>query len=209
MGLNLKLRCVFAVLALAAAMQGCRLTTSDIELVKKGVMELDKTLTVGEAFDGWAQCSQKKWEAFETANGRKVVEFSCAALGVPELVTRGVVAGDYGTPSNPGMPNYLNLAEAVYVFQWGINKDDTFILLYGGSTWRWKDGTVSEQAEDDSVLLVRAVYNNESALAASVDSFTNQVLAAIPSAYTGFYKGRQSREDFERAALKKRYNKAK
>lgn len=39
-----------------------------------GVLELDKSLTVGEAFDNYKYFFNVKWEAFTTENEHKVVQ---------------------------------------------------------------------------------------------------------------------------------------
>ena len=40
-------------------------------------MKLDKTLTVGEAFDNYKYCKDVKWESGKTDNGREFVQVTC------------------------------------------------------------------------------------------------------------------------------------
>jgi len=69
-----KLLFLVAAIVLLFGLNGC---ANDIDNVKDGVMDFDKTLTVGEAFDNWKACNKSQWNSFETDNGIKVVEFKC------------------------------------------------------------------------------------------------------------------------------------
>lgn len=40
-------------------------------------MRFDKSITVGQAFDNWENCKDKKWIEFETNNKKQIVEFTC------------------------------------------------------------------------------------------------------------------------------------
>lgn len=48
-----------------------------VEMVKNGVLNFDKSLTVGEAFDNYKYCKNVKWESFTTDNGREIVQVTC------------------------------------------------------------------------------------------------------------------------------------
>jgi hypothetical protein len=60
--------CIFLLLFGACS------NSDEINLVKNGILELDKSLTVGEAFENYKYFSDVKWEAFKTDNGRRVVQ---------------------------------------------------------------------------------------------------------------------------------------
>jgi len=49
----------------------------NIDLVKDSIMRFDKSITVGQAFDNWEKCKDKKWTEFETNNKKQIVEFTC------------------------------------------------------------------------------------------------------------------------------------
>lgn len=63
-------RVVFLLLVILGACSN----SSDIDLVKNGVLDLDKSLTVGEAFENYKYFTEVSWEAFKTENGRRVVQ---------------------------------------------------------------------------------------------------------------------------------------
>ena len=48
-----------------------------ISEVKDGVLNFDKSVTVGDAFDKYNYCKNVKWESFTTDNGRDVVQVTC------------------------------------------------------------------------------------------------------------------------------------
>ncbi|MDP8171163.1 lipoprotein [Pasteurella skyensis] len=50
---------------------------NDIDTVKNGILELNKTLTVGEAIDNYKGCKSVKWESFKADNGTKIVQATC------------------------------------------------------------------------------------------------------------------------------------
>ena len=79
---------------------GCDPTTQ----VKNGIVELDKSMTVGQALDGYQYFSSTNWSSFETSQGQTIVECS-------------------GNIKNSSMR---------LVIQFQINKDDTFELAYAG-----------------------------------------------------------------------------
>lgn len=63
-------------LTIAFVLSAC--SDSNIEAVKKGVLEFDKTLTVGEAIDNYKYCDEKpSWKSFVSENGRDMVQASC------------------------------------------------------------------------------------------------------------------------------------
>lgn len=140
----------------AMFIQGCS-SPSDIDLVRNGIMEFNKTLTVGEAFGGWSQCKEKLWSERKVDNGQRVVRFTCDARNVSE--TSEILKELYASDSaSPGMDKALSLESVRTIFEWTINKDETFQLSKGVSTWEWKDGTKRETESADMVL---SVYENK------------------------------------------------
>ena len=49
-------------------------SSADIEFVRNGILDFDKSTTVGEAFENYDYFNSVRWNAFETDNGRDVVE---------------------------------------------------------------------------------------------------------------------------------------
>lgn len=69
---NVALYVLISVL-IAISLTGC--SGGDIQLVKKGSLQSDSTVTVGDALDNYKHFESTKWESFKSPDGRKVVEF--------------------------------------------------------------------------------------------------------------------------------------
>ena len=70
------------ILATFVIFAGC--TDNPIKCVKTGLMEFNKTTTVGEALDSWSSCGEKEWKSYKSPNGVTVVEFTCVHKGAKE-----------------------------------------------------------------------------------------------------------------------------
>ena len=78
-----------------------------VSQVKEGVLQLDKSVTVGDALDGYQYFSSTEWTSGESSQGKSFVECS-------------------GDIKNSSMR---------LIIQFQINKDDTFEFSYAG-LWR-------------------------------------------------------------------------
>ena len=112
------------------------LVKNDVELVKNGVLDYDKSITVGEAFDNWKVCKENiVWKAFQTDNKRRIVQFSCDKKD--------------------------NTGTRLIVFQFIINKDDTFDLSYIGEEYIDTDGIkTTANSSEPSESSLKYVYDN-------------------------------------------------
>ena len=123
---NLKSMTSGILLIVVILFSGCseeKANSSNIEKVKKGVMNFDKSITIGQAFDNWNSCKNKKWNEFRTDNQKQIVEFTCKI-------------------------NNLNCK-----IQWAINLDDTTKIIYAKLLKTKKDGTVLEKIVTTNRLL--------------------------------------------------------
>lgn len=115
------------------AIAGCG---SDTDKVKNGILEFNKTITVGQALDNWKSCESKSWEEFSAENGVKIVQFTCnhkikeyiekVKVSVPEEINNGAI--------------YLDIASYIEKFQFTINNDDTFQIHNVSAETQWSDG---------------------------------------------------------------------
>jgi len=66
-------RFVFGILTtmLMLGLSGC---SDNTDLVKDGIMNFNKTITVGNTFDNWKDCENSEWSSFETDNKTPVVQ---------------------------------------------------------------------------------------------------------------------------------------
>ena len=112
------------------------LVKNDVALVKNGVLDYDKSITVGEAFDNWKVCKDNiEWKAFQTDNKRRIVQFSCDKKD--------------------------NTGSRLIVFQFKINKDDTFDLSYIGEEFIDTDGIKTTANSSDTIRSsLKYVYDN-------------------------------------------------
>jgi len=110
---------------------------NNINLVKNGILEYDKSLTVGEAFDNWKACQNNtSWTSFQTDNKRKIVQFTCDA--------------------------YVDHLDKHFIFQFTINKDQTFILSYIGEEYIDTDGILSTSSSSKSFnSVIEDIYENK------------------------------------------------
>lgn len=127
--------------------------SNDIEQVKDTVMDMDKSLTVGEAFDNWHDCASRKWEAFETDNGRKVVQFTCDVKNVRQYL------GEVAQYTNV-QDDALDVDTQKQIIQWRINKDSTISLSHVGFELIWLDGKFSE-GKSNAKEVIHSAYQNK------------------------------------------------
>jgi hypothetical protein len=73
---------LIAVVVIAFAACGCSQLSGDISsitVVKNSYLEsVDKSITIGQAFDGYKYFSEKEWTEFTTQQGRKIVQFKAS-----------------------------------------------------------------------------------------------------------------------------------
>lgn len=101
------------------ALAGCG---SDIDLVKGGIMEFNKTTTLGKALDNWKSCENREWEEFKTDNGVKVVQFTCQHK-VEQFMSK---AKSMLSKEDQARAEHLDISSNIQTFQFTINKDKTF-----------------------------------------------------------------------------------
>ncbi len=81
---KLLVMCIY--LAMAVCFVGCNKIGGDVSLVKNGYLDFDKSITVGQALDGYKSFDKTEWKAIKTEQGRKIV--ICDALLSKELVDK-------------------------------------------------------------------------------------------------------------------------
>lgn len=122
---------------------------NDISLVKDGLLDLDKSLTVGKAIDNYSYFKSTKWKLLTTENGRKVVQ----------------VTGNFNVTKHPSF-NVANGTKEAYVqFQFQLNQDSTFEVAWCGIGGERIDGTVIEPDKNIAIgnclNSLRSIYKND------------------------------------------------
>lgn len=118
--------------------------------MKNGYLEFDKSITVGQAFDGYKYFKSKKWISYKTDQGRRVVEFSGAV--------------DMGNPDNQLTILSTEKPSTIETkVQFLINGDNTYSVADVNMAGTMQDGSV----KDGNVLgsranVMEAIFANRS-----------------------------------------------
>ena len=56
---------------------GCDGIVGNIFIVKNGFLDMDETVTIGDAFDNWRICKETQWSEFISDNNKNIVEAKC------------------------------------------------------------------------------------------------------------------------------------
>lgn len=146
---------IIIVTVLSTSMFGCdkvkSVTGGDVSLVKGGTLEIDKSLTVGQAIDNYKYFKKTKWESLKTDNGRRIVQ----------------VKSDIDTAKSPTMnPEKLpQLKSAQIQFQFKINTDNTFEVAWCGIALEKTDGTKVDPDQNVQIqrclTTLKGIYNND------------------------------------------------
>ena len=67
MEFRMKNKKTILVSALALSLTGCG---GNIDLVKDGTIDFNKSITVGQSLDNWNSCEERSWDEFTTDNGQ-------------------------------------------------------------------------------------------------------------------------------------------
>ncbi len=149
-----KLKLLIMGFLLSLFILGC---SNDIDIVKNGTMNFNKTITVGEAFDRWNNCQKREWESFETDNGVRVVQFTC---GNKDYISKYLYKIKSFLPKKEQNANYLNLRDMQQIFQWTINRDNTFQIDNIQLEFIWNNGKKSN-VPMEIIEELKKVYKNE------------------------------------------------
>ena len=149
-----KIKLLIVGLFLSLFITGC---LSEVDTVKSGVMNFNKTITVGEAFDNWNNCKKGEWETFETDNKIKVVQFTCLRKDIKEYMSK---VKSFLSEKEQAKASCLDVVSSTQTFQFTINKDDTFQIDNVQVETVWSDGKKYSDSQETMKELER-VYENE------------------------------------------------
>ena len=133
---------------IAVALTGCG---GNKKLVANGYLEIDKSITIKQALEGYRDFEHVEWQEVETENGKQLVQINCTLSDS--------VADYYRRMSST--TGYANVKEMAVCFQFLINHDNTFDLSYMG--YEIINGTqIIEEAISNSSSKLQKIYNNRS-----------------------------------------------
>lgn len=142
------MRKTIGVLLLLGTFTGC--SDNSVTMVKKGTLEIDKSLTVGQAIDNYKYFKKTKWEVLTTDNGKKVVQ----------------AYGEIDLEKHPKINAKVNptLKQAEMRFQFVINQDNSFQLGWCGLAAETTDKGKIEPDQNVNLTLcvgsLKAIYEN-------------------------------------------------
>lgn len=115
---------------------------NSIDLVKGGVLEFDKSLTVGQAIDNYTLAKSTTWEAGQAENGRNFVNCT-VSLDIEKTPYAGKVD------------------DIIFMFQFIVNKDNTFNLNYCKATVSAPGNAPTEIENNlqECIVTLRDIYN--------------------------------------------------
>lgn len=145
------IKTLFIITITTMLISGCdkikSFTSSDVSLVKDGVLEMDKSLTVGKAIDNYKYFKKTQWKAVKTENGKRIVTVDCSV----------------DVDKQTDMKN-SDIKSADMKFEFKINQDNTFEVGWCGLSFEKNDGEKHAASETSSVNMcinsLRAIYNN-------------------------------------------------
>lgn len=132
---------------------GC--SGDDIKTVQNGLMDFNKTVTVGQALNNWSSCHTKEWKESKAINGTRVVEFKCTH-DMTNWVDKAI-----DTWGEKAGSEDLDIEASWLVLQFTLNVDNSFQVEKITKTIRWKDGKVMISDDSDVVKKLKHIYNNE------------------------------------------------
>ena len=120
------IRIILAILVMPL-IAGCEKSDSSyISLVKNGTLEMDKSLTIGNAIDNYKYFIKPKWDLLKTENGKKVVVATCT------MDTSNITF------------DVKNIKGLYMQFNFLTNVDKTFDLDWCGVGVKYEDGSTLE-----------------------------------------------------------------
>lgn len=150
---NLRVFLVMCVLGLS--LTGCNkmrgLAMGEVATVKAGILEFDKSLTIGQAFDSYQYFKSTKWEEMKTDNGRKGCVVKC----------------EIDTNKHPTINVSRNpeLKSVEMQYQFLVNQDKSIQLNWCGVAVEMADGSRSVPEGNVNLLScmasLKSIYNNQ------------------------------------------------
>lgn len=163
---------VFSILFLG----GC---SDPVSSIKDGILDLNKSTTLGKALDGWGACGSTKWSHAKSQSGQITVLFACEHQGVGKFISdlqnkvinrnADALAGMQGNPTfaikliDTKHVNSLKLSNATTLIEFQINKDGSFETKSIKINLLWSDGV--KHIVEDAINIenyLSMIYENKS-----------------------------------------------
>ena len=166
-GLNRLAPRMFALLIIIQALLFIGCTSNPIDLVKKGTLgDLDNSVTVGNAFDGYKYFDTKSWEKREDQQKRKYVEFRGHVL-LGTILAAPTDGAFTITPELIEQAKQMFVGgEIIYIAQFVVGSDgESFNLQYSGIEVQVKNKNTGEvenkSMSDRNLWILKNIFNND------------------------------------------------
>lgn len=147
-------------LVLGCFLAGCG--GNPVNTVRDGLMDIDQSTTIGQAFDNYQYYRNVTWRSFEQENGRVVVEAVCTYDVSEQNVIDAFNTYAAVVPGTPPMEGPLDvqlLDSLTHTWQWVILPDDLFELQYAASEYIGEIA-IPEAPFDDWIAELGSIYDN-------------------------------------------------
>lgn len=145
--------CIVVIIIL----DGCG--SNPIDLVKDGILNFDKSITVGNAFDRYNYFRKNDWKFFESTQKRKIVQFS-AIIDLNNILQNAKDREEFTTDAYKATL-WNKIKSITYIAQFIIDYDmKGFKLGYSGLEIILKNGAKIELADNDTDIL-KDIYSNK------------------------------------------------
>ncbi len=152
-----------------ARIRGFREPKTDpyIDIVKKGVLKLDPSVSVGDAFDGYDFFQKTSWKSFVSDQNRRVVEMSgmfdfdkFAGTSIPEAKGQPVLSSAMVYKAK----QKLNGVGISYVIQFAIAKDNaSFEIKFSGIEIEKAVRPDKETFQENGISILERIFANKPA----------------------------------------------
>ena len=140
------------LLLVMVILAGC--SEDDIEIVKKGHLEFNKSVAIGQALDGYKFFAKKEWQPIKSQNGARMVIFK--ADMTPQYVKEI-------NEACKADPHHKKVERQKWAIQFTVNKDNT-AHISGTQTLNILADKAGKKVGNLSELLMQSVFKNELAL---------------------------------------------
>ncbi len=141
-----------SLIAVVLIMNICGCSAGPVDAVRNGTLNIDPSVTVGDAFNGYKYFGKKEWKAFKDTQNRQIVEFrgkididKFAGITFMEtLLTREMIERAKKKLGNPVF---------TYFVQFAVSKNGkTFQLIYNGVHVTGKDAKTGKKIDENISL---------------------------------------------------------
>lgn len=131
-----------------------------VDDVKDAVLKMDQSMTLGQAFDGWANCESTDWKHVQTNRGQNIVISICHVKNAQSFLSRVASSPSVSNSDSSGLFHLYGLRSAMVVLQWNLNLNRTFQLAHAEARYAWSDGKYLQVPlnPDDTIA---QVYNDD------------------------------------------------